>query len=427
MSALESLDVTPDGAAVLDEVHGSLTKYLVFPSEAAAYAVTLYAAATHAAAELEFATRLVIKSPVRRCGKSRLLDVLAGLVHRPLITANMSAASFVRAINPADPPVSMLDEMDTIFGRALKGDEKAEHLRGIINAGFGRNRPYVRYNAARGVNEDFPTFAFAVLAGIGDLPDTIEDRAVIVTLRRKLPGEQVSKYRIRRDEPAVKAVGERLADWIAGCAKKLGDAEPAMPAGLNDRAEDAWESLLAVAEEAGGHWPARAAVAAAALAGDAEEDAAEGMRLLADLRDTFGDADRLWTETILTRLHGIAEAPWGGWFGHPLTSRELARLLRPYGARPQDVKEDGITNKKGYYRAPLADAWTRYAPQRRPVPGIPVAEADGGAFIAGSARSSSSRLSDRKPKLTAGASTGRCVKRWIGWRRWKEARASSLG
>ena len=37
----------------------------------------------------------------------------------------------------------MLDEADATFGKALKGDEKAEHLRGILNAGFGRDRPYV--------------------------------------------------------------------------------------------------------------------------------------------------------------------------------------------------------------------------------------------------------------------------------------------
>ena len=69
------------------------------------------------------------------------------------------------------------------------------------------------------------------------------------------------------------------------------------------------------------------------LADEAEEDAADGVRLLADLRDVFGQQDKLWTKTILGQLHGISEAPWGDWYGHPLKDRELAMLLKPYGVR----------------------------------------------------------------------------------------------
>jgi hypothetical protein len=349
-----------DGAQLLDEAHATLTKYVVFPTPEAADAATLFAAATHAAAHLEFAARLVIRSPVRRCGKSRLEDVLAGLVHDPLLSANISAASLVHSITEDDPPTVMLDEADTIFGKALKADEKAEHLRGILNAGFGRDRPYVRYDVAQRRNVPTPTFAMAVIAGIGSMPDTIEDRAVGFTMRRKAPGETVSKYRIRRDKPEVQAVGRRLGAWVRYHAEDLGKAEPDMPAGLNDRAEDVWEALLAVADAAGGTWPARARKAARVLSDEAEEEAADGMRLLADLRDVFGAADKLWTETILAALHGVAEAPWGDWYGHPLKDRELAKLLRPYGIRSRDVKIDG-TNHKGYYREQFIESWRSYA------------------------------------------------------------------
>jgi hypothetical protein len=358
--ALEALDVKPDGAALLDEAHETLTRYVVFPSPEAADAAALFAAATHAAHEFEFATRLVIRSPVKRCGKSRLEDVLAGLVQRPLLTANISAASLVHSIDPGEPPVIMLDEADTIFGKALKGDEKAEHLRGILNAGFTRDRPYMRYDPLSKTNVQVPTFAMAVVAGIGSMPDTIEDRAVCFTMRRKAPGETVSKYRIRRDKPAVMEAGKRLGAWVRSIAGELGTVEPDMPPGLNDRAEDAWESLLAVADAAGGAWPARARKAAVVLAAEAEEDAAEGMRLLADLRDVFGDADKLWTVTILASLHDVPEAPWGDWFGRPLRDRELARLLKPYGIRSRDVKIDG-TNHKGYYREQFIKSWEAYA------------------------------------------------------------------
>src|SRR5260221_1434232 len=171
-----------------------------------------------------------------------------------LLTANISAASLVLSISEDDPPTIMLDEADTTFGAALKGDERSEHLRGILNAGFGRDRPYIRYDVAQRRNVETPTFAMAVIAGIGSMPDTIEDRAIAFTMRREAPGETVSKYRIRRDKPEVLAVGKRLGAWVATIAKDLGAAQPDMPAGLNDRAEDVWEALLAVADAAGGTW-----------------------------------------------------------------------------------------------------------------------------------------------------------------------------
>ena len=60
-----------DGAALLDEVHAAYTRYVIFPSPEAADAVTLYTAATHAQTAWEHASRLVIKSPIKRCGKTR--------------------------------------------------------------------------------------------------------------------------------------------------------------------------------------------------------------------------------------------------------------------------------------------------------------------------------------------------------------------
>jgi hypothetical protein len=200
-----ALDGKLSGAETLDLVHYTLTRYVVFPSPEAAVAVALYAAATHAMPRLEFAPRLVIKSPEKRCGKSRLLDVLGQLVARPLTTSDISAAALVRSIPDDEPPTILLDEADATFGKALKGDEKAEHLRGILNAGFTRDRPYKRWDVTTRRVEDCPTFAMAVLAGIGSMPDTVEDRAVVISMRRKAAGERVAKYRIRRDKPLVAA------------------------------------------------------------------------------------------------------------------------------------------------------------------------------------------------------------------------------
>ena len=63
---------------------------MILPSAEAAVAVVLWTAATHAQPAWQHAPRLVIRAPEKRCGKSRLLDIVEGTCHAPLITVNAS-------------------------------------------------------------------------------------------------------------------------------------------------------------------------------------------------------------------------------------------------------------------------------------------------------------------------------------------------
>jgi hypothetical protein len=354
-----ALAPSPDGiagAALLAELHAALVRYVVLPSDEAADAVALWIAATHGVQAWHCAPRLDITSPVKRCGKSRLLDVIMVTCHDALLTVNISPAALVRSIND-DPPTLLLDEADTVFGP--KAADSHEDLRGIINAGHTRNRPYIRWDMLARKPEHCPTFAMAALAGIGSLPDTITDRAVVVRMRRRAPGETVARWRDRRDGEPMKALGARLGAWVRAHVDELSDAEPEMP--VEDRAADTWEPLFAIADLAGAGWPARASAAALKLTAEDDTDTTLGARLLADLRDVFSkaDAEAMHGETILGELHGISEAPWPDYFGRPLNARDLAKLLKPYGVASVDVKING-TNRKGYRRDHLYDSWTRY-------------------------------------------------------------------
>ncbi len=158
------------GAALLDAVRAALVRYVVLPAPEAADAVTLWIAAGHAQPAWAHAPRLVIRAPEKRCGKSRLLDVVEATCHRPLITVNASTAAVYRSIDD-DPPTLLVDEADTIFG-ASKSADANEDLRGLLNAGHQRNRPAIRWDSTTRTLEKCPTFAMAALAGIGAMPDT---------------------------------------------------------------------------------------------------------------------------------------------------------------------------------------------------------------------------------------------------------------
>jgi len=137
----ESADL--DGAQLLAELHSALTRYVILPSPEAADAVVLWIAATHGVQAWHCAPRLDITSPVKRCGKSRLLDIIEATCYNPLITVNISPAALVRSITE-DLPTLLLDEADAVFGP--KAADNHEDLRGILNAGHSRNRPYIRWD-----------------------------------------------------------------------------------------------------------------------------------------------------------------------------------------------------------------------------------------------------------------------------------------
>ncbi|MGW1341789.1 DUF3631 domain-containing protein [Kribbella sp. NPDC002412] len=352
-----------DGAELLDEVAATITRYVVLPSEAALTAVVLWIAATHAVPAWNCAPRLVIRAPEKRCGKSRLLDMADGMVHRPLMTTNASPSAVYRSIGmaPSDPPTLLIDEADTIFGPKA-GDN--EDLRGLLNAGHQRGRPTLRYDAGSRNVERIETFAMAALAGIGTMPDTIEDRAAVIRMRRRAAGETVQPYRVRRDGPVLADLRDRLHAWVTAHLDELTNAAPAMP--LEDRAADTWEPLIALADLAGGRWPADARQAALLLLAELQDstEVSQSVRLLIDCRTAFGEALALPSTVIVQRLRADDESPWqeapapGG-----LTVRRLAALLREYDITPKNRRWQDGTQSKGYARDDFADAWSRYCPE----------------------------------------------------------------
>ncbi|MER5322867.1 DUF3631 domain-containing protein [Streptosporangium roseum] len=359
MTTTPTVEPISHGAQLLDALLDALTRYVILPTPEAAHAVVLWIAASHAQPAWAHALRLVIRAPEKRCGKSRLLDVVEATCHEPFITVNSSSAAVYRSISE-DPPTMLVDEADTIFGPKAEGNED---LRGLLNAGHQRNRPAKRYDANTCRVESIPTFAMAALAGIGAMPDTIEDRAVVVRMRRRGPGETVAPYRHRRDRPALRRLAADLSAWLRADLTTLEQAEPAMP--VEDRAADTWEPLVAVADHAGGYWPERARAAVLALTAEADETGQPSprVRLLADCRTAFGTETALPTAMLLDRLKADPEAPWADYGPNGLTPMKLGALLREYDIRSDTIRfASPIGQAKGYHRADFVDAWARYCP-----------------------------------------------------------------
>jgi len=306
---------------------------------------------------------LGITSPEKRCGKTVVLSILKALVRRPLATANITPAAVFRTIEKYCPTL-LIDEADTFV---LENNE----LRGVLNSGHTKASAFV----IRTVGDDhepriFATWCPRVFALIGDLPATLEDRSIRLRMQRKTAKENVKRFRVQKIAKKLEIIRRKAARWALDNLEALRDAEPDVPEELNDRAQDNWRPLLAIADAIGGCWPKRARKVSLMLsAPEAAEENSNSIKLLADIRNIFQKkgADKLHTETILNHLHRMEERPWAELkMGKPITATQLARLLKKYDIGPREVWRHG-RNLRGYELADFQNLFRRYLPPSDPL------------------------------------------------------------
>ncbi|MGB9591834.1 MAG: DUF3631 domain-containing protein, partial [Candidatus Kryptoniota bacterium] len=244
-----------DGAGLLDDLAAIFKRYVVLPPHAET-ALALWTVFSYCLNAANTAPILYIRSPEKRCGKTLLQSILSCLVYRPIPTSNITGAAIYRVIEQWRPTL-ILDEVDTF----VKGNEE---LRGVLNSGHTRSSAFVIRCSGEDLEpKRFSTWSCKCLAGIGHLADTIEDRAIIISLNRKLPSEHVEPFR-RVDTSRFEILRRKILKFAEDNLTAIRNIRPEFPEALNDRARDNWEPLLAIADLAGADWLAKAQAAAIA-------------------------------------------------------------------------------------------------------------------------------------------------------------------
>jgi len=354
----EPWPVAVAGGRLLHDLSAVIRRHVVLTAEQSD-AVALWTIFAHAIDGARISPKLAITSPTPRCGKSTLLAVLAALVPRPLVASNISPAAVFRCIEAAHPTL-LVDEADSFL-------RDNEPLRGILNSGHSRDSAFViRCDGEANEPRRFSTWCGQAIGLIGSLPATLADRSIEIRLQRKRSGEPVAKL-TRHSREGLAMLARQAARWAAD--NPIDDASPEMPGGMNDRASDNWEHLLALADLAGGEWTERARRAAVALSGGEPADAqAVGVTLLADIRTVFEGqkVDRLASADLTSALGEMEDRPWPEWrHGKPMTAPQLARQLGHFGVSPRTIRLASGT-AKGYLVEQFAEAWSRYIPSFPP-------------------------------------------------------------
>jgi putative DNA primase/helicase len=343
-----------NGCTLLDELRKYFPRYVVLPKHADVV-LALWTLHTWVFDCFDITPYLVLASPTRRCGKSLLMTMLYWLCCRAKKNDSMSKASIYRSVE-AERPTLVLDEVSWV------ADHKDER-QGILCGGFER-LGYVEICEGEGADitsKRYSTYCPKAFGLIGKLVATLMDRSIEIAMQRK-KNEKVRRLR-RRDNEQHTELRRKCLRWANDNCKALVTIEPKLPEGLNDRAVDIWEPLLAIAERVGGDWPKLADEAALALSGGAAAAEERSVELLADINIAFNasGSDEVTTKALLAALCAAEERPWATYNkGKPISDRQVAKLLKQFPILSEDVYPPGERHAKGYKRARFLDAFERY-------------------------------------------------------------------
>jgi hypothetical protein len=361
---VEAASAPVDTAILLRAIKEAVRRY-VFMSDEQAVAVTLWLIFSwlhEHEGSVTHSPILYVTSAERDSGKSTLVGVLNFLARRSLQSVDISGPALFRSIAKWQPCL-IVDEADD----ALSDNPD---LRSVINSGWTRGQGVIRCHPDNHEPELFSTFAPKIVAMKGrKLPDTTLSRSIVITMkpRRADDSNEHTADFSHVDNETFARLRSQLMRWTADNAAAVAKATPEIPAGFHNRRRANWVRLLAIAEAGGGDWKTAAWKAALAIEAVADTfDPSIGVELLRAIKGALEarNMDRITSAGLITDLVTDETAPWATYNkGKPISQRQVAGLLKPYGIKPGTIRLDDDSTPKGYLSEWFTDVFSRlYTP-----------------------------------------------------------------
>jgi hypothetical protein len=320
-------------------------------SEGAALLVVLYVFFTYLTDKVQYAPLLGFCAPAKRCGKTTGLFLVAGLVKDPFYIKNVTKSALEITTNESKTP--LLDELDQFI-------KNHPDLVGLINGGV-EDAAGSAHTGKQGQVVFRKTYGAKLYAMIGRPPETVFDRSIIISMKRKSPKEIKDKFESKKK--TCLHLRREVKQW---CEANSDAFEAMLVAPLdvsNDRARDNYEPLLRIAACISDtiEKEARAASAANVLLQQATDDSGE--QLIGDIKRIFDDAPDLKaisSADLAAKLRSSEGGVWSASNGNKAISpTRMAQMLELFEVSP---KRNWIAGKqvRGYSRESFEDAFARY-------------------------------------------------------------------
>jgi hypothetical protein len=355
---------SPPPPDVIGEVDRFIRRFAVLP-DAAYLPLAVWAVATYVSEAFDAFPYIALVSPAKRCGKTRVLELLELLCLKAWRGTSPTSAALYRMM--ADSPTLLLDEVEALRGKQVS--EVSQAILAVLNAGHRKGATVPRCDGPNHEVKHFPVFGPKAFAAIGGLPDTLADRSICITMQRKTASQTVARFLYSKGKTEAEPIRALQTAW----AEQYHETVSKIYEGMNDlgfltdRDADLWMPLFAVCAvaepERVGDLRQCAQTLTGAKAADDLEDSLP-LKLLADVRNVWvADTAHMATATLLERLKENPDSPWTDYGKNGLNARALSKMLRPFGAEPRQVRA-AAGNLKGYQFAELEQAFSRYLPAK---------------------------------------------------------------
>jgi len=320
--------------ALLNDIHRHRGRFIVIHDEHGAVATTLWTAlswvhdkvATHS-------PPLLITSPDEEgnAAKTLLCSYLVYQTPRGKIVGELSGASFFHMIDRIHPTLAIDNaETENLFKRK-------KDLIELLNNSWTRGVPVPRQ--VHGVTVEYDVFCpkiVGAIVGSNFLPPNAMGRSIHFGMLPKLPSEAIEEFGYA-DSDELLAFRRKLARFAVDHAEALRAAGPAMPEGFDNRLQQNWRLLFAIADLAGGNWPKRIRAAAVKLTKQFYEPSI-GRQCLAMFVELFLASEYEGMVTSAWAQEQFTADPTSAWVNYrgrgPITQWGIKNILEPYGIRP---------------------------------------------------------------------------------------------
>jgi hypothetical protein len=253
----------------------------------------------------------------------------------------------------AAEPTLLLDEVEN-FKKARS--ESGLAVLAVLNAGHRKGATVPR---CEGIGVAFYNVGgFKAFAAIGDWPDTLAARSILLEMRRKRADQETARFLFGMAKVEAAALAGSLEKWTAEneAAVKLSYETGADIEFLSDRDADLWRPLFAVCEVAAPDRLADLQWSARVLSAEKEgHEELLALQLLEVIRTIWpSNESNLATADLLARVKAHK-----AWAALDISPRLLSNWLRPFDVAPRQVRI-GEKTVKGYRRSEFQEAWSHF-------------------------------------------------------------------
>jgi hypothetical protein len=357
---------------VVKQVEQFIAKYATLAHDYYLLPLALWTLATHTWPTFDCFPYLVITAYVKRAGKTRLMEILTMLASNGKSFSPDSTASMFRSLK--DDKASMfLDE-------AEKLNQEQHPAREFLNKGYKRGQTISRFLGGEVV--DFECYCPKAFVLIGDVYDTLRDRSIVVTMRRRSPIESANENKYRRNtvEPEADILRHQMHALVENNQSDIESsyAELDSLSFLNDRDEELWTPIFTLCRvlcpsRLGELTKAAVDIATEKTAKrrsfhdllEVEEQKADDQEaqilLLRDMLLLTDGAKHITSVQLIEKLKEIPTSPWRMYRGMGLNPQDAAYLLDAMNIHPKPIRiKPGKATKgaiaRGYLRADLMAA-----------------------------------------------------------------------